>query len=291
MGARRLHGAATLRCRSNELAVPDPHKVIILARGLGTRMRATAGAPALTPDQAAAADVGMKAMIPIGRPFLDYSLSALADAGFDDVCLVIGPEHAAIRAHYTHVVRPVRLTLRFAIQEKPLGTADAVLSAREFVGDDGFLVVNSDNYYPPGVLSELRRQPPPALPAFSRAGLLQDGQIPAERIARYALLDISQGGVLRRIVEKPDPATYAALADAPVSMNCWLLTPAIFEACKRVPPSARGELELPLAVQFAIAELGMQFNTFPTDASVMDLSQRSDIPQVARRLAELDVRL
>jgi glucose-1-phosphate thymidylyltransferase len=254
-------------------------------------MRAASEASTLTVDQAAAADLGMKAMIPIDRPFLDYSLSALADAGFDDVCLVIGPEHAAIREHYTRVVTPVRLTLRFAIQEMPLGTADAVLSARAFVGDDVFLVVNSDNYYPPDVLAELRRQPAPALPAFSRVGLLRDGQIPAERIARYALLDISADGVLRRIVEKPEPATFTALADAPVSMNCWLLTAEIFEACRRVPPSARGELELPLAVQYAIAELGMRFTTFRTDASVMDLSHRSDIPEVARRLAQLDVRL
>ena len=271
--------------------MPGPHKVVILARGLGTRMRATADAPALTLDQAAAADVGLKAMIPIRRPFLDYSLCALADAGFDDVCLVIGPEHDAIREYYTRVVRPGRLTVRFAIQEKPIGTADGVLSARQFVAGDVFLVVNSDNYYPPGVLAELRRQPPPALPAFSRAGLLRDGQIPAERIARYALLDIAADGVLRGIVEKPDAATYAALGDAPVSMNCWLLTPEIFEACKRVAPSARGELELPLAVQFAIAELGMRFTTFRTAASVLDLSHRSDIPEVARRLGNLDVRL
>ena len=48
-------------------------------------------------QQAAVAEQGIKAMIPIGRPFLDYVLSALRDAGCDDICLVIGPEHSAIR--------------------------------------------------------------------------------------------------------------------------------------------------------------------------------------------------
>src|SRR5262245_54354599 len=73
-------------------------RAIILARGLGTRMRerAQAGA-AVDAAQAEAADRGVKAMIPIGRPFLDYVLSALADAGYTDACLVIGPEHDAIR--------------------------------------------------------------------------------------------------------------------------------------------------------------------------------------------------
>ncbi len=36
------------------------------------------------------------ATISIGRPFLDYLLSPLADAGFAEICIVIGPEHAAV---------------------------------------------------------------------------------------------------------------------------------------------------------------------------------------------------
>jgi len=55
-------------------------KAVILARGLGTRMRKADSAARLDPTQAAAADTGIKAMIPVGRPFLDYVLSALADA-------------------------------------------------------------------------------------------------------------------------------------------------------------------------------------------------------------------
>src|SRR5688500_18497011 len=61
-------------------------KAVILARVLGTRMRAPDGAAALAADQAAAADTGVKAMIPVGRPFLDYVLSGLADAGFTRGC-------------------------------------------------------------------------------------------------------------------------------------------------------------------------------------------------------------
>ena len=73
---------------------------VILARGLGARMRKADGGAALGEAQARAADTGLKAMIPIGRPFLDYVLSALADAGVRKVCLVIGPEHDAVRTYY-----------------------------------------------------------------------------------------------------------------------------------------------------------------------------------------------
>jgi SSS family solute:Na+ symporter len=266
-------------------------KAVVLARGLGTRMRAPAEGVALSADQAAMADTGGTAMIGIDRPFLDYVLSALADAGFTDVCLVIGPEHGAMREHYERNA-PGRLRLQFAIQVEPLGTADAVLAAAEFTGRDPFVVLNSDNYYPVDVLRTLRAQREPALAAFDRDVLLREGNIPAERIARYALLDIGPDGYLRRIVEKPDEAMMLTLGmDAAVSMNLWLLTPALLEACRRVVPSPRGELELPNAVQLAIDELGVRVRAVPVRAAVLDLSQRGDIPAVTARLRGTPVRL
>ena len=269
-----------------------PRKAVVLARGLGTRMRTRDDAAAIAPEQAAVADQGVKALIPVlGRPFLDYVLAALADAGFTDVCLVIGPEHQAIREHYSQTAVPRRARIRFAIQAQPLGTADAVLAAEAFVAGEPFLVLNADNYYPPEVLAALRSQAPPATLAFTRDGLLRDGQIPPERIARYALLDVGADGVLRRIVEKPDEAAARTLGDAPVSMNCWLLNPAIFDACRRVPPSPRGELELPLAIQYAIDAMGVRVHVLSVDAPVLDLSQRADIRGVASRLEGLKVRL
>jgi dTDP-glucose pyrophosphorylase len=252
-------------------------------------MRAPANT-ALDPAQATAADAGLKAMIPIDRPFLDYALSAFADAGLCEVCLVVGPEHAAVRDYYS-TVRRRRLGITFAVQERPIGTADAVLAARDFAGDDDFLVVNADNYYPASVIGELRCAPAPALPAFSREGLLRDGQIPPERIARYALLDIGADHVLERVREKPSGEEISALADARVSMNCWLFDSRIFEACARVPRSSRGEYELPLAVQFAIDHLAMRVRTFDADATVLDLSHREDIPSVAARLRGVRVEL
>ena len=266
-------------------------KAVILARGLGTRMRRPAEGVSLSAEQAAVADTGMKAMISVGRPFLDYVLSAVADAGFRHVCLVIGPEHDAIREHYTHGVELKRLRVSFAIQQEPRGTADAVLSAEEFAGGELFLVMNSDNLYPAEVLAELRQQHEPALPGFEREALIRDGNIPAERIASFAVLE-TQGGYLRRIAEKPDEATLRALGDtAPVSMNCWLFAPGIFAACRAITASTRGELELPHAVQYAVDVQGERFKVLPVSAPVLDLSSRADIPAVAARVADVSVSL
>ena len=92
------------------------------------------------------------------------------------------------------------------------------------------------------------------------------------------------------MIEKPDDASFARLAAGmPVSMNVWRLTSEFFQACRDVQPSPRGELELPLAVQYAIDVLGMRFSVVSADAAVLDLSRRSDIPRVAALLAGLDV--
>jgi glucose-1-phosphate thymidylyltransferase len=182
--------------------------------------------------------------------------------------------------------------VHFAVQEEPLGTADAVLAAEAFTAGEPFLVLNSDNYYPVEAFAALRPLHEPALPALGSEALLRDSLIPPERIARYALLDIGPDGYLRRIVEKPDPATFEAMGSATcVSMNCWLLTSAVFRACRDVPRSSRGELELPLAVQYAIDTLGLRFRAIPIDAPVLDLSSRADIAGVARWLEGVDVRL
>ena len=69
-----------------------PTRAVILAGGRGTRMQKPDAAAALSPAQAAAADEGSKGMMPIhGRPFLDYVLSSLAEAGIEEVCLVTPP--------------------------------------------------------------------------------------------------------------------------------------------------------------------------------------------------------
>jgi glucose-1-phosphate thymidylyltransferase len=266
-------------------------KAVILARGLGTRMRR------LDPDtdpldivQAGMADAGLKAMIPVGRPFLDYVLSGLADAGLQEVCLVIGPEHDVLHEYYTHSCIPKRLRISFAIQKRPLGTADAVAAAESFVAGDCFLTLNSDNYYPVNAIRALRLLGKSALAAFERKSLIEKGNISSDRIRQFAVVTAAPDGALARIVEKPDETTLSAMgAEIYVSMNCWAFSPAIFRACAAIEPSPRGELELTDAVQYAIHRLGEHFRIVRFRAGVLDLSSRSDIAAVTESLKSIEV--
>ena len=256
-------------------------KAVILARGLGTRMRKPDDAAALEPAQAAVADRGMKGMIPVGRPFMDYLISALADAGFTDVCLVIGPEHDEVREHYARLA-PRRVRLCCAVQREPLGTADAVLAAESFAAGAPFAVINSDNYYPVEALVELHRRAAPVIIGFEREALVRLGNVPRDRVARFGALDVAPDGTLLRILATPT----SAMADREIyaSLNCWSFTSEIFRACREVSPSARGELELPQAVQLAIDRLGMRMLVVPMRSAVLDMSSRGDVASVAARL-------
>lgn len=267
-------------------------KAVVLARGVGRRMQQPADAAAITDAQRTAADSGAKGMMPIaqdGRPFLDYVLSALADAGVSDVCLVVAPDAEHLRRYYDGAGRPQRLRIHYAVQPIADGTAHAVLAAEVFAGPDPFLVLNADNVYPVAVLRAMIQMAEPGLPVFLRGALVVESGFPAARVAAFALVEIANDRLVR-IVEKPSPAQLlAAGPESLVSMNVWRFEPSIFAACREVPISARGEHELPEAVGVALAA-GATFRAFLAQGAVIDLSQRSDIADVTARLAGLEAR-
>ena len=248
--------------------------------------RADAGA-ALDSAQAKAADAGLKALVPVaGRPFLDHVLSGLADGGLADVCLVVGPGENPIREHYARLA-PERLRLHFAVQPKPLGTANALLAAEEFTDGEDFLALNSDNLYPVSAYRALRELDEQGLPVFDRERLVATSNFTKERVDQFAVLEVGPDGFLEAIVEKP---TARRAGSALLSMNLWRFSPRIFEACRQVPVSVRGERELPQAVGWAIAEAGQRFRAIPCAEGVLDLSTRADVSEVSARLAAAEAR-
>ena len=261
------------------------------------------GAP-LSREQQQAADAGHKAMMPVnGRPFLDYVLSALADAGLVRVALVVAPDHEPLRT-YVVATPPSRVAVDFAVQPEPLGTANAVLAVESWTAGDPFVVVNADNLYPVDALRALAASPEPAFPAFDADDLVRTSNIPADRIRAFAAATIDAAGFLIAIVEKPSDLGPRTSDLGPrtsdvghrtsgrghrISMNCWRFDARIFDACRDVPKSARGEFELPEAVGLALAR-GMRVRALPARGPVLDLSRRADAADISRRLAGVEPR-
>jgi glucose-1-phosphate thymidylyltransferase len=131
----------------------------------------------------------------------------------------------------------------------------------------------------------------PGLAGFRRSTLLAGGNISADRIRSYAHLAVAGDGTLTRILEKPTEAEAAAFGPDPlVSMNAWRFSPDIFDSCRLVTPSARGELEIQDAVRHAMDYQEEPFKVVEVAEGVLDLSERGDIPAVAVRLAAIEPR-
>lgn len=268
----------------------DLHKVVVLARGLGTRMRKAAEGAELSGAQAEAASHGAKAMMPIGRPFLDHCLNAYADAGITEACLVIGPEHQNVRDYYDSL-ETKRIKVSYAVQEEPLGTANAVLAAEEWVGADRFVMVNGDNYYPTEAVRALGETEGNATIGFDSDALVANSNIPADRIAAFAILRADENGDFADIIEKPAPEVVAAQPKPIlVSMNCFCFTPEIFESAKRIEPSARGEYEIVDAVR-DLVQRGLRVEIVRSESGVLDMSNQNDIKAVEKVLKGREVEL
>jgi glucose-1-phosphate thymidylyltransferase len=276
-------------------------------------MREPDPAARLSDEQRRAADAGSKPMMPVhGRPFLDYVLSALADAGISDVALVVAPDHQDMADHFAAHL-PARVTVGFVVQPEALGTANAVLAAESWTAGAPFLAMNADNLYPVPALRALASLAEPGLAAFDRDDLVRTGNIPEDRVRAFALVQVDDEGYLTAIVEKPTDlllqtglppkggshetsngnalvyrespvASAFRRKDLLVSMNCWRFDARIFEACRDVPRSPRGELELPGAVALAMSR-GVPFKAIPARGPVLDLSRRADAGDIEQRLA------
>jgi dTDP-glucose pyrophosphorylase len=269
-------------------------KVVVLAAGLGTRMRREDEGARLDAEQEAIAETGVKGLMPMRerRPFLDYVLHEVAEAGYGKVCLVIGPGHDGLREAYGEKLKARRLGIWFAVQEQAMGTANAVLAAEDFAEGDQFLMINADNLYPASACAALRRLEGAGTALFEMQATLRGSNIPAERVVKFAVGMIGGDGFLERVIEKPDEATMKAMGRKIfLSLNCWRFSPRIFEACRRIERSVRGEYEVPDAVQYSIERLGERYQVVESKEAVLDLSSRGDVAPVAARLGAKRVEL
>lgn len=264
-------------------------KAVVLARGLGTRMQEESDDAELDEDKARVAACGLKALMPLnGRPFLDYAVDRLVRAGARQICLVVAPEAEELRRVARRIGKAAGVSLVCAVQEEPLGTADAVLAAAEFIGNDEFTMVNGDNLFPVAALRRVVRAADEGcvLGAFAREELVAAGNIAPERVRGFAVVQCDEHGQLVDIVEKPErPEDYARDGRVLVSMNLYRFTPGILDSCREVEPDPRrGELELTAAVG-AMARSGRTpFRVVLCRGPVYDLTRREDVPTLERAL-------
>ncbi|MCW2876626.1 MAG: dTDP-glucose pyrophosphorylase-like protein [Sphaerisporangium sp.] len=202
-------------------------KALVLAGGRGTRLRP------LTHTSA-------KQLVPVAnKPVLYYGLEAIGDAGITSVGIITGDTGHEIRQAVGDGSQ-FGLEVTYIPQEAPLGLAHCVLIARDFLGDEPFVMYLGDNFLVDGITGLVR--------SFEQGGF--DAQILLTKVAEpqfYGVAELGPAGEILRLEEKPEfPNSDLAI------VGVYTFSPAVHEAVRAIRPSARGELEITDAIQWLI---------------------------------------
>jgi glucose-1-phosphate thymidylyltransferase len=231
-------------------------KSLVLAGGKGSRLRPLTA-------------TGAKQLVPLAnKPVLMYALEQLVAAGIEEIGIVVGDTGEQVRvaigdgssfgARVTYIPQPA-----------PLGLAHAILTARDWLGDDPFCMFLGDNFLMRGIA--------PYAAAFTRAECA--AQILLKRVAdpsAFGVAVLDETGRVLRLVEKPKtPVSDLAI------IGVYFFGPEVHPIIDRQQPSARGELEITDAIQ-GLVDAGYEVRAQTIDDQWIDTGKKDDVLEANR---------
>jgi UDP-N-acetylglucosamine diphosphorylase/glucosamine-1-phosphate N-acetyltransferase len=202
-------------------------KAVILAAGKGTRLKP------LT-------DNTPKPMLNVaGRFLLEWMIKRVKEAGIYEVLLVTNYLEDQIKDYFgdgsTYGVE-----ISYVTQKETLGTANAFLQAKEFVGNSQFMALYGDHYISEGVLKKITND--------HREGEVAVTSLLVDDPSQYGAFAL-EGEYIKKVVEKPpkgkEPSKYA-------NVGIYIFPPSVFKYIEKTPKSPRGEYEITDTMQLMI---------------------------------------
>ena len=231
-------------------------KGLVLAGGKGSRLRPLTA-------------TGAKQLVPVAnKPVLFYALEQLAAAGIREIGIVTGDTADQVRAAVGDG-SSFGVAVTYLPQVAPLGLAHAIITGRDYLGDDPFCMFLGDNFLKRGIA------------AFAERFAADDcaAQILLKRVddaAAFGVAVLDEVGRVERLVEKPkEPISDLAV------IGVYFFGPEIHEVTPHLVPSARGELEITDAIQ-GLVDAGHTVRSAVIDDDWIDTGKKDDMLEANR---------
>jgi bifunctional UDP-N-acetylglucosamine pyrophosphorylase/glucosamine-1-phosphate N-acetyltransferase len=206
-------------------------KAVVLAAGEGQRLRP------LTFTRP-------KHMIPVGgKPILEHLIGTLREAGIEEILIVVNYKSEMIKEHFNSGER-FNVKIDYVMQEKVLGTADAIAAAENYINNKDFLAVNGDLLLSVNAIKPVLEVHEKAKPTATLAA------VKVENPEHYGVLKIDCGRLID-VLEKP--RSEAALGNW-INAGIYAFSSEIFNLIRRTSPSERGELEITESIRLALRD-------------------------------------
>ena len=234
-------------------------KAVIPAAGMGTRfLPATKAQP--------------KEMLPIvDKPSIQYIIEEAIQSGIEEILIITGRNKRAIEDHFDRSVELELLlkeqgkydllnlieeisdvTIHYIRQKEAKGLGDAVLCAKQFVGDEPFAVLLGDDIIDADVpcLKQLM-----SVYNDCPGTILGVQEVPRNVVDRYGI--VKPEAVKRNLWRAMDLVEKPSVAEAPsrlAVMGRYILQPEIFDILENTPPGKGGEVQLTDAIRTMAVE-------------------------------------
>ncbi|MFC7047209.1 glucose-1-phosphate thymidylyltransferase [Halobacteriaceae archaeon GCM10025711] len=236
-------------------------KGVLLSGGTGSRLRPIT-------------HTGPKQLVPVAnKPVLQYAIEAFREADITEIGVVLGNKGRDDVQEFLGDGSEFGVDITYIVQGNPLGLAHAAGTAREFVGDDDFVMFLGDNILKQGITDLVE--------SFENgdyaAGIaLQSVDNPHQ----FGIADVDSEGNVQRLIEKPDdPPSDLAL------IGIYAFSPVVFDAIEDLEPSWRGELEITDAIQMLLDD-GLAIDSHVVEGWWKDTGKPEDILEANRLVLE-----